>query len=244
MQVVVDGTLTNYTDTGKGNVLLCVHGWMHDLSSYAQLTQELKADFRVVSLDLPNFGASQMTEKIESVEQYASFLEAFVKKLSLEDYTLVGHSMGCQIGIYGVGNGILKPRKLVLLSAAGIRSHRKSYKKALKYASVMLRNFVPKKYKKMFYKMIDSDYNPDFSAVHKAIISKVLSADIQAEAKKITVPTLIINGTADHETPLWMAQTLNKEINHSTIEIIKNGDHWLHQKHADVIANSVRIFAA
>ncbi|MDB5182748.1 MAG: alpha/beta hydrolase [Candidatus Saccharibacteria bacterium] len=242
MQVVVNDTLVNYTDTGSGPILLCVHGWMHDVSSYAQLTEQLKADFRIISLDLPNFGASQMTDKVETVEEYAHFLQAFVNKLGLKDYSLVGHSMGCQIGIYGVGNGILSPDKLVLISAAGIRSHRKSYKKALKYASVALRNFVPKKYKKKFYKMIGSDYNPDFSKVHKAIISKVLSADIQADAKKINIPTLIINGNADHETPLWMAETLNREISHSTLEIIKNGDHWIHQKHADVVANSIRIF--
>lgn len=242
MQVVVDDTLINYTDTGNGSVLLCVHGWMHDTSSYAELTAELKETFRLVSLDLPNFGGSQMTEKVQTIEQYAKFLAAFAEKLQLKDYDLLGHSMGCQIDIYGVGNHILKPRKLVLLSPAGIRSSKHFYKQTLKYASVLLRRLVPKKYKKKFYKIIGSDYNPDFSAIHKSIISKTLNTDIQAEAKKIDVPTLLINGDQDRETPLWMAKLLNNEIERSTLEIIKNGDHWVHQKHAKVVAESVRIF--
>jgi pimeloyl-ACP methyl ester carboxylesterase len=217
---------------------------MDSLNTYTELTARLKDQFRVISLDLPNFGGSQVTDKITTVPEYAHFLKALADKLRLEDYVLVGHSMGSQIDMYAVGSGIVQPKKLILLSAAGVRNHGRFHKRALKYASVVLRHVVPKKYKKKFYKMIGSDYNPDLTEVHKAIISKVLNADIQAEAKKITVPTLIINGSHDRETPLWMARTLNQEIKGSTLDVIEGGDHWIHQKQADVLAESIKVFAS
>src|SRR6185369_6140449 len=99
MQVVVNDTLVNYSDTGSGPILLCVHGWMHDHTTYNQLARELGGTYRVVALDLPNFGNSQTNDGIQGIDEFAAFLEAFVNKLDIKNYTFVGHSMGCQIGM-------------------------------------------------------------------------------------------------------------------------------------------------
>jgi pimeloyl-ACP methyl ester carboxylesterase len=242
MQTVIQDTLVNYSDKGRGQVLVCVHGWMHSLSSYAELTNDLQSNYRVIALDLPNFGASQVTEKIITIEQYANFVAAFVAKLKLENYTLVGHSMGCQINIYGVGNKILTPQKMILLSPAGIRSSHRAAKKTLKLVASLVKNFVPKSYKTKFYKMIGSDYNPDLSDVHKKIISKTLDTDVQAGASLVTIPTLIINGDADLQTPYWMAETFAREIKDAKLEIIPAGDHWVHQKSPKIIAGLIKGF--
>ncbi len=242
MQVVVDDTLINYSDTGKGPILVCVHGWMHDKSSYSQLTAELDGRYRIIALDLPNFGTSQLNEKVESVAQYAQFLAAFLQKLTISSYTLVGHSMGCQISMYGVGMGILTPQKLILIAPAGVRNDRTTYKKSLKYVSKIVKHVVPKSYKKKFYVAIGSDYDPDMSPIHKSIITKTLNTDVQAEAKTIHTPTLIINGTLDRNTPIWMAETLAREIRGATLEAVPQEAHHLHQKSPALVAGIIRKF--
>ncbi len=242
MQVVVDDTLISYNDIGRGPILVCVHGWMHDKSSYKELAVELEGKYRLIALDLPNFGASQMTNKVETVADYAQFLAAFVKKLKISEYDLVGHSMGCQIMMYAVGTGILKPQKLVLIAPAGIRNHKAAYKKSLKYASKLVKGFVPKSYKKKFYTVIGSDYDPEMSDIHKSIIDKTLNTDIQNEAAKIQVPTLIINGEDDRNTPLWMAETLAAEITGSQLIAVPAEAHHLHQKSSSLIAGFMKEF--
>jgi pimeloyl-ACP methyl ester carboxylesterase len=242
MQVVIEKTLISYSDDGKGPVLLCVHGWMDSKHAFKELTQQLDSEYRIISLDLPNFGGSQITDAIVTIADYAHFLADFVKKLDIKDYVLVGHSMGCQIAVYAVGSGILHPKKLILLSAAGVRNKNTVLKKLLRYLSVKAKPVVPKKLKKKFYKRIGSDYDPDFSTIHKNIINNSLKTDVQAQAAHISVLTLLVNGNQDRSTPLWMAESLNATIKGSTLEIVKNGDHWIHQKHPDVIAGMIRIF--
>ena len=242
MQVVIDNTLITYTDEGNGEILLCVHGWMDDHTSYKQLAAELKDRFRIISLDLPNFGNSQLTEKIITIDDYAHFISLFIKKLQLKSYKLVGHSMGCQIAIYAIGNGYINPDKVVLLAPAGVRNNLKIKKIVLKRASKMLRNFVPNKYKKKFYLAIGSDYNPNLSVIHKKIISETLSTDIQNQAKKIYIPTLIINGSSDADTPVWMANTLHTKIRNSEIRIVANVGHRVHEDAAKLVASYIKKF--
>src|SRR5690606_32544722 len=98
----------------------------------------------VVALDLPNFGDTQTSESVISVDEYGKFLANFADKLKLKDYTLVGHSMGGQISIRAIANGSLSPNKLILIGSAGIRDNRKTYKAFLKVSSRVLKHLVPR----------------------------------------------------------------------------------------------------
>lgn len=244
MQAVIGNTLIQYIDEGKRNgvVLLCVHGWMHDHTGFTQLAKELSTDYRVISVDLPNFGASQSTDDIVSLDQYAQFLAAFANKLDLTDYILVGHSMGGQISIYGVGQGIVKPRKLILIASAGVRNPRKAMRKGLSLLSKPGKYLVPSKYKAKFYQAIGSDYSPKLSPVHKQVIAQVLQHDIQADASKITIPTLLIYGAEDRHTTAAMGQALHTRIKGSRYDIIPGENHWVHQLAATAVAGRIREF--
>lgn len=242
MQIVASGVLVEYSDTGSGEVLLCVHGWMDSKSAYDKLAANLKADYRIVALDLPNFGASQMTDTVVTTKNYADFLAAFITKLNLKNYTLVGHSMGCQIALYGTANKIVMPQKLVLLAPAGVRNKNRLLKKALRVGSILMKPIVPKSYKKKFYKMIGSDYDPSMLEIHKRIIKHALATDIQAVAAGIAIPVLIINGRDDKSTPLWMAQTLAAQIPYAKLEVLDNEGHHLQRTAADTVAQLIRKF--
>lgn len=241
-QVVVQDTLVSYKDTGKGPVLLCVHGWMHDAGTYDNLTEELKSSHRIVSLDLPNFGNSQIDERVYSISDYAKFLSVFVAKLKLKNYTLVGHSMGGQIAIKAVADGVLEPRKLILIASAGVRDDRKTYKFFLKSMSRVFRHITPKRLKNRFYSAIGSDYSADLSDVHKKVINQTLGTDILADAKRVATPALLIYGSKDASTPPWMGEKLAGAITGSRLEVIEGENHWLHQTSADQTAKIVREF--
>lgn len=242
MQAIVDQVLVQYTDTGKGPVLLCVHGWMHDAGTFKQLTDSLSEKYRVVALDLPNFGKSQITIDLITLKDYATFLQSFVQKLGITDYTYIGHSMGGQIGMYGVGSKLLDPSRLILIASSGIRDTRRFSKLFMKSMSVVFGRITPKRLKAKFYNAIGSDYNPDLSDVHKKIIAQTLQADVQEIAKEITVPTLLIYGSDDTSTPVWMGKKLARLIAGSELTIIDGGNHWLHQTNSEKVAPVMRKF--
>ncbi len=143
MQIIVNDLLVEYTDQGSGPVLICLHGWMMNKESFSDLAKELSPRMRIIVIDLPNFGKSQMAESITTVTKYAEFVQAFVNKLGVAEYSLAGHSMGGQIAIYGISEGILQPRHLILLAAAGVRDERKVSKLFLKIASKLLGPLLP-----------------------------------------------------------------------------------------------------
>ncbi len=239
-QVIVKDTLINYLDNGKKKpVLICLHGWMHDTNSFKNLTDELKNEFRVISLDLPNFGASQINKNIISIDDYAEFLKLFIAKLGIDKYSIAGHSMGGQIAIRAVAQEKINPEKLILIAAAGIRDNRRAYKLFLKLISKLVKYIIPVRIKNYLYKAIGSDYNADLSDVHKEIIGKTLTTDILSDAKELRLPVLLIFGSLDKSTPLWMGEKLHSVIKGSILEIVDGENHWLHQTSAQKVAQFI-----
>jgi pimeloyl-ACP methyl ester carboxylesterase len=242
MQIIVAGQVVDYSDEGKGPVLLMVHGWRDQKTTWQPLIKALKTDFRCVAIDLPNFGASSDNESVVDLAGFANALAQFVEKISLKDYILVGHSMGGQIGIYAVGQGILHPKKLILIASAGVRDDSASKRKVLKAGAVVFRRFIPTAAKKKLYQAIGSDYDPSLKPTHKAIIDAVLSADVQHEAALIQAPTLLVYGSKDTSTPPKHGQVFHKLIMGSRYTEILGGDHWIHQKAATEIAEAMKAF--
>ena len=242
MQVVCDGAIIDYSQEGTGPVLLFMHGWMDSKATWRPLITELSREYRCIALDLPNFGASEKTDTIISVDQYARCVQIFVEKLGLHDYTLVGHSMGVQIALYGVGETILQPTRLIAIGGAGVREVQKKRKQILRVASKTVKVFVPASVKKRYYKVIGSDYDPGLSSTLKKVIDAMLTTDVQEATKNIKIPTLLIYGEKDTATPPAYGKILHGLIPGSQYHEIPHENHWLHQNSAAVIAKQIRKF--
>lgn len=241
-QVVVDGILTSYFDVGTGPTIVLLHGWLDSKETFATLMDELSRKYRCIALDLPNFGSSQESDRIINLFDYSKFVRSFLYKLDVSRYCLLGHSMGGQISIFGTAEEILMPSRLILLAAAGVRDEEKFKKSSIKYASKLLKRIVPKPIKSRAYKLLKSDYDPSLSIVHKKIINAVLNTDIQKNALKLHVPTLLVYGSDDIHTTLSMGTKLNKHIKGSKLVILDGQDHWLHKKASDIIAIRIAEF--
>ena len=77
----------------------------------------------MVAVDLPGFGGSEAPPAAWDLDDYAAFLEAFLRKLALDwPYAIIGHSNGGALAIRALSSGTLKADKLVLLAASGVRT--------------------------------------------------------------------------------------------------------------------------
>ena len=117
-QVEIDGTRVNYVDLGEGPVLLFVHGLGAMWQSWLENLPEMARDHRVIALDLPGFGRSEMPREAISIDGYARFLGHFMDALDIERAIVIGNSMG---GFIGAELAIRDPdrvERLVLVSPA------------------------------------------------------------------------------------------------------------------------------
>lgn len=237
--VVVDGTLVSYQDSGKGQAIICLHGWLSDSSSFSKLAEQLP-NFRILALDLPNFGRSEDNNNITSLDDYSEYIKKFIDKLELKDYTLLGHSMGGQIAIRGVATNKLNPNHLLLIAASGVRNQKKMTKHSLHVLAKLFGRATPRRLKKRFYSAIGSDYSDNLSPTQKEIIDNLLKTDVQGDASTITVPTLLIYGSEDTSTPPKYGNTLASCIAGSQLKIIEGSEHWPHVSTPEIVAQHIK----
>jgi pimeloyl-ACP methyl ester carboxylesterase len=110
----------NIVDMGSGEPVIFIHGlsgcwqnWLEQLPLFAR-------DHRVIAVDLPGFGQSEMPHKEISMTCYAEAIDELMEELDIETARIVGNSMG---GFIGAELAIQHPERverLVLVAAAGL----------------------------------------------------------------------------------------------------------------------------
>ena len=78
----------------------------------------------------------------------------------------------------------------------------------------------------MLEKFGSDDYK-QLNDIMKQTFVKVVNEDLSDDARKISIPTLLVWGKKDKDTPLYMGKTFNKLIKNSKL-IILNGGHYCH----------------
>jgi pimeloyl-ACP methyl ester carboxylesterase len=118
--VTIDGSKIRYIDTGRGPVVVLIHGlaasiysWRHTVGPVAQ------AGFRVIAFDNRGFGFSDKPSAGYSNEAYVGVLYGLLDSLGITEATLVGHSMGGAIAAQAALEQPDRVRGLVLVDAAG-----------------------------------------------------------------------------------------------------------------------------
>jgi pimeloyl-ACP methyl ester carboxylesterase len=81
---------------GQGSkTIIFVHGWTCDETSWTGQVAALEGDYRVVTLDLPGHGQSDVpAQERFSMELFAQAVEAVRAEVGADKVVLVGHSMG------------------------------------------------------------------------------------------------------------------------------------------------------
>jgi pimeloyl-ACP methyl ester carboxylesterase len=136
--VEIAGRAVNYVDIGSGDEppVVFVHGlggaWQNWLENIPRVAQER----RVLALDLPGFGRSEMPRGEISISGYGRCVNQFCDHHKLDQVVIVGNSMG---GFVSAETAIQFPgrvERLVLVSAAGVTSTNLMRRPALTWGRV------------------------------------------------------------------------------------------------------------
>lgn len=246
--IIVQNIATEYKDEGSGKILLLLHGWKDSLHSFDAILPFLSDHYRIIRLDLPGFGKTELPDKPWTISDYIAFVGSFMHKLSINADVLIGHSFGGRIILKGVGTGILQSEKILLIGSAGITRRRTVRNTILTICSkiakvVFLLPFISSwknKIRKKTYEKLGSDYFE--SEYLKKTFLKVIQEDLSSYAKNIHFSTLLIWGENDTETPLSDGILLSRIISPSKLEIIREAGHHVHQTHPKAIAHLIKNF--
>lgn len=239
----------NVSVTGEGKPLLCLHGWGASHESFKELTNVMEKDnLKIISPDLPGFGASVDPPCAWSVDDYADCIEKLVAELGLTDVRLLGHSFGGRIAIKLASRRCSWISHLYLCGAAGIRKPT-HWKRSLGIALAETGNAIFKlpglrigesAARKVLYKLLRvHDYEKTDGVMRETMI-KVINEDLTPLLENITVPTDLFWGEDDKMTPLSDGQLMNTKIVQSTLYTFPGVGHRVHRDKAVEIAVVIR----
>lgn len=87
-------TKINYSDTGKGTVVVLLHGFLENSTMWDSFISEFSKKYRVIAIDLLGHGETECMGYIHTMEEMADSVQAVLYELRIRKAILVGHSMG------------------------------------------------------------------------------------------------------------------------------------------------------
>ena len=236
--MVINGLVVQYAKTGKEGapILVFLHGWGQTGATFDALAQAFVNDYCTIAPDFPGFGRSEAPKSGWSVGDYAAFLHAFFDKLGVEPFALVGHSFGGRVAIKAVGQGLVHPKKLVLIASAGVVEPLLGKEKVLAYAGRIVQflarvpivaSLLAPLRRRAALRFGSVDYQN--AGQLKETFKKVVAEDLRDDAKRIDVPTLLVWGDSDSETPLASGHILADSIRGAELVVIPGAGHFVYQ---------------
>ncbi|MCY4021586.1 MAG: alpha/beta hydrolase [Chloroflexi bacterium] len=240
-RIVVNGQEIRERVVGEGDPVLMIHGWGANLELLGPLAQNLEGfDYRLYMLDLPGFGGSAEPPAPYTIFDYAAFCIAYLDLHRLEQVHYFGHSLGGRIGLILGSDYSDRLKSMVLSNSAGIKSRQPMYSQL----RLRLYRSVRKSLNRLGAAAIAQDlrqrYNkrygsPDFQAasgVMRKTLVNVIGQDLLPNAYRVNIPTVLIWGDADTETPLWMGEKLERAIPDAALIVHEGAGHYAYLDYA------------
>jgi pimeloyl-ACP methyl ester carboxylesterase len=115
------GRTVNVVDTGGDlPAMVFIHGLGGRWQNWLLNIPAFMGSHRVIALDLPGFGSSEMPAEDISISGYAKVVDALLKQLGIESAVFVGNSMGGFVAGEVALSFATRVERLVLVSAAGL----------------------------------------------------------------------------------------------------------------------------
>jgi len=95
-----EGKAINYESRGEGrSTVLLLHGYMESIYMWDFLVPQLSEHCKVIAVDLPGHGNSEMLDKVLTMPEMAEVIVALLAELKIENVAICGHSMGGYVAL-------------------------------------------------------------------------------------------------------------------------------------------------
>ena len=92
-------TFISFTETGKGGVIVLLHGFLENQTLWNEFLPEISKRNRVITIDLLGHGATECLGYVHTMEDQADMLHHVLLELKIRKAILIGHSMGGYVAL-------------------------------------------------------------------------------------------------------------------------------------------------
>ena len=212
------------SDVGKGFPLVLIHGFLGLSAMWKPQVSYLKKNYRIISPDLPGFGNSNKTQSKNNINEMAKIVLSSLKEKKIDNFFLLGHSMGGMIVQEMAKLAVEKIKKLICYGVGPIgnipgrfktikESRDRLKKDGLKTTAYSIANtwFVEEYRSKYFYLCDNVGKSTTLEAANNALVAMENWNGIK-DLKNIKASTLIFK-RCPHNVHLERPDEFNKCIN-------------------------------
>ncbi len=222
-------------------VIFLLHGYFESIEVWERLTPYLNKKYRVVAMDIPGHGVSQVMGEIHTMEFVADTAYAVLKELNISKCMVVGHSMGGYVALAMLKKYPELFTSLVMLhSRAGADSDQKKQDRQREIELVlagkkdMLGKTTPfkgfamenrKRFTDAIEELEDQIYLTDEEGVVALLRGMAAREDLNDMLRASNVPYTFIFGENDEYIPLESAQQTAEEHPNAKVVWMKKSGH-------------------
>jgi pimeloyl-ACP methyl ester carboxylesterase len=213
-----------FIDEGSGEVLLLLHGLMGALSNWEGVINGFKGKYRVI---IPMMPIYEMPIREAGLDGLTTFIDDFVKWHGLNDFTLIGNSLGGHIAILYTLKNPERVNRLILTGSSGLFENTMggSYPKRGSY------EYIKERVEYTFYdpntatkELVDEVFDLT-NSIPKcmrivAIAKSAQRNNVANLLNQINTPTCLVWGLNDTITPASVAHDFNRLISDSELFFI------------------------
>ena len=228
--------------------LVLLHGWIGTSSwMFRHVLPELGVRYHTIAPDLPGFGRSQTLEQAPSIEGYREFVRALADELGIDRFHLVGVSVGATVALDFAHR---YPERVLKLAVQGPvwraadlpRRFRLTYD--LLGRIPVITDLIPKTPVKWWFFIRRLDMGRDTRHLSKAdrrqlgrdimrvpnetlldVGRELLHIDMTEVARRIVVPTLVMDGSEARMVPAKASRELSRLIPGAEWRVVRNAGH-------------------
>ncbi|HET6244320.1 MAG: alpha/beta fold hydrolase [Bacteroidetes bacterium] len=238
--VQINNNLLCYSITGRDSFppLVLIHTLGLNKSMWNEQIEFLSKDYQVVSYDIRGHGSSGVSDGLYNIDLFVDDLIALMDHLKIQKVILCGISMGGYIAIRAVE---LFPERIQGLILCDTKSYADSNKEKIKRFE-FIKNVKAKGEEFFSDNILEGLLSIESNDNHKDILIKTREnlesnsllgicgtmlalasrMDSSESLKNIKIPTLILAGEKDNDSPPVDSQYLNYFITGSQLHIIKH----------------------
>jgi pimeloyl-ACP methyl ester carboxylesterase len=238
--VTVDGLRLGYRRTGRGPVVLLLHGGASDGREWLPLMSDVESEADLVALDVAGCGGSDDPAPGCSLADLADLVSGAVRALGLGPVHLGGLSFGGGLALQVALRHPDLVRSLLLFSAyagwagslppeevAARRAWARSFLEGPRPAAPdelvpgLLGRPLPPELADLL-RQAHAEHRPGPTTV---LLEAFADADLSAELGAVRCPTVVVHGELDERAPLAVAEGLHRGIQASRLVVLPGVGH-------------------
>ncbi len=235
----------------KKSTIVILHGWGLSGEKFVPLAAELKKrGYQVFLPDFPGFGATKIPDHPLYLEDYARFLDQYLRENKIVQPVLIGHSFGGRVSLKYEQMYPKSVRALILSGTPGF-THINS-KKLLSFIllakiggafwSLPPFSLFKGTVQRWYYYLVGAREFYRAEGSMRQTFKNIVAEELTSIMESVSIPCALIWGENDTIVPIRVAEKMKSTISHAQLSIIPHTDHGVPFRQPSIFTDCVEKF--